>query len=434
MVAALAVALALVLSVWPSPNAEATRDTVTQRSVPLELPAPGEVQSTPEEAAASTREHQDITIPWQEFKIRSGDSLSAVFQRAGLNDSDLYRLMAADAQLKVLTHIYPGQMLELQVASDELIGLRYRETPLKTLIADRNGDGYVVHVEQREPETRLVYHSATLDNSLFLAGEKAGLSQNTIMTLADIFSGVMDFVYDPRKGDTFSVLYEERYLDGHKFEDGDILAATYTNQGNTYTAYRYVDSHGNVGYYDEGGVSMRKAFMRAPLDFTRISSGFNPRRLHPIFHTRRPHNGIDYAAPVGTPVYAAGDGRVVASGYSKPNGNYIFIRHGPTYETKYIHLHKRFVKRGQRVKQHQIIGQVGATGWATGPHLHYEFLVNGVHRNPRTIVDKLPKAKSIAQAEKPRFVAYISQLSRQFAAYGGTSKLAVATPRPRDGG
>ncbi|MFT7130987.1 MAG: murein DD-endopeptidase MepM/ murein hydrolase activator NlpD, partial [Gammaproteobacteria bacterium] len=216
-------------------------------------------------------------------------------------------------------------------------------------------------------------------------------------------------------------------LDDSKMGDGPILAAQFTNRGETYTAYRYAYEDGSVGYFNEDGVSMRKAFLRAPLDFTRISSSFNLKRLHPIFKTNKPHRGIDYAASTGTPVYAAGDGRVSRSGYSKANGNYVFINHGTQYETKYLHLHKRGVKSGQKISQQQIIGWVGSTGYATGPHLHYEFLVNGVHRNPRTILNKLPKAKSISATDKERFFAQISGFQTQLAAYINRQNLADAS-------
>ena len=212
------------------------------------------------------------------------------------------------------------------------------------------------------------------------------------------------------------LMFEELYLDGKKFDDGEIIAASYNNQGRTFTAYRYTDSKGETGYYNEDGVSMRKAFLLAPVDFTRISSNFNPRRIHPIYKTARPHRGTDYAAPTGTPVYAAGDGRVVKAGYSRANGNYVFLQHGEQFVTKYLHLHKRKVKQGQRVSQSQVIGTVGSTGAATGPHLHYEFLMNGVHRNPRTIHKKLPKAKSLAASELPRFRQAIAETSAQLAA------------------
>ena len=170
---------------------------------------------------------------------------------------------------------------------------------------------------------------------------------------------------------------------------------------------------------------MRKAFLMAPLDFTRVSSNFNMRRKHPIYKTTRPHRGTDYAAPTGTPVYAAGDGRGIKAGYGRANGNYVFIQHGEKYVTKYLHLHKRKVKQGQRVSQSQIIGTVGATGAATGPHLHYEFVVNGVHRNPRTIHKQLPKAKALAAAEMPRFRQAIAGASEQLAALQSDDKLAL---------
>lgn len=160
---------------------------------------------------------------------------------------------------------------------------------------------------------------------------------------------------------------------------------------------------------------MRRQFMLAPVDFTRISSNFNPRRLHPIYKTRRPHRGTDYAAPRGTPVFAAGEGRVTEAGYTKANGNYVVIKHGQAYTTKYLHLHKRKVRKGQRVEQHQVIGTVGSTGAATGPHLHYEFLLNGVHRNPRTIHKKLPKAESLAAIEMPQFRAQTQTFQMQLA-------------------
>jgi murein DD-endopeptidase MepM/ murein hydrolase activator NlpD len=246
------------------------------------------------------------------------------------------------------------------------------------------------------------------------------------MELANIFGGVIDFVLDPRKGDTIHLLFEEQYVDGEKFRDGEIIAASFTNRGKTFNALRYIDNAGKTGYYNQDGVSMRKAFLLAPVDFTRISSNFNLRRLHPIYKTTRPHRGTDYAASRGTPVYAAGDGRVSEAGYSKSNGNYIFIQHGEQYVTKYLHLHKRHMRKGQRVSQSQVIGTVGSTGAATGPHLHYEFLMNGVHRNPRTIHKKLPKAKSLAAAEMERFRQATQHGSTQLAALTSDNRLAMS--------
>ena len=236
-----------------------------------------------------------------------------------------------------------------------------------------------------------------------------------------IFNGVIDFVHDARKGDTFDALYEEEYVDGKKIGTGKLLASSYTNNKETYTAYRYEFADGHSAYYNPEGLSMRKTFLRAPLDFLRVSSEFNLHRLHPLHKKIKAHLGIDYAAPTGTPVYAAGDGRVSKAGYSRANGNFVFIRHNSRITTKYLHFQKRFVKTGQRVKQGQIIGLVGATGYATGPHLHYEFLLDGVHRNPRKITKLLPPADPIPKKDKTRFAAQVEQINAEYMKYRNSS-------------
>lgn len=354
--------------------------------------------------------------PWNTQTVRSGDNLSLIFKRAGFNDRDVHRVVSQAKDGKGLARIFPGQTIEFQAdESGELAAIRHTKSPLETVTYRRAETGFESELSAREPIAQETHATGVIESSLFLAGQKAGLSHTTIMDMANIFGGVIDFVGDPRKGDTMHLLFEEMYLDGAKFADGDIIAASYTNQGKTHTAYRYVDSNGDTGYYNEEGESMRKAFLLAPLDFTRISSNFNPRRIHPIYKTARPHRGTDYAASTGTPVFAAGDGRVIKAGYTKANGNYVFIAHGEQFVTRYLHLHKRKVKQGQRVSQSQVIGTVGSTGAATGPHLHYEFLMNGVHRNPRTIHKKLPKAKSLPATELPLFREAITRPSTQLA-------------------
>ena len=375
----------------------------------------------PEESAPPIPEQ-----PWHQQVVRPGDNLSLIFKRAGYSDKTVYKLVHEAADGKALISIYPGQTLQFQNDSDgHLQALRYIKSPLETITYQRSVSGFESTTTVRTPEPHQAWAVATITSSLFEAGQEAGLSQNSIMDLADIFGGVIDFVQDPRKGDTIDVLYQELYLDGKKYRDGDIIAASFTNRGQTFNAYRYQDTNGEINYYNENGVSMRKAFLLAPVDFTRVSSNFNMRRLHPLYKTLRPHRGTDYAAPRGTPVYAAGDGRVIKSGYSRANGNYIFIQHGERYVTKYLHLNKRKVKKGQRVVQRQVIGTVGSTGAATGPHLHYEFLVDGVHRNPRTIHKQLPKAKSLPKSELPRFEQAIAELSLQLAALRSNNQLAM---------
>lgn len=379
-----------------------------RKAVPIELPSALYLPTA--EAKPPVEE------TWQEIPVKSGDNLSLIFQKAGLDDADVYHIVHNADGARALTRMFPGQSLGFLLDSEgELAGLRHQQTPLQTTLYRRQGDAYSVEHIERQPQVHRSFASATIDSSLFMAGQDAGMSQNLIMELANIFGGVIDFVLDPRQGDTFHVLYEELYLDGEKYKDGKILAAEFVNKGKSFNAFRYIDEAGRSGYFSDDGVSMRKAFLLAPVDFTRISSNFNPRRLHPIYKTKRPHRGTDYAAPRGTPVFSSGDGRVVKAGYTKANGNYVVIQHGEAYTTKYLHLNKRKVKKGQRVKQQQVVGTVGSTGAATGPHLHYEFLVNGVHRNPRTIHKKLPKARSLAVAEMPRFLTQTNSFQMQLA-------------------
>jgi murein DD-endopeptidase MepM/ murein hydrolase activator NlpD len=357
---------------------------------------------------------------WKDITVKSGDNLSTVFKRAGLNDASMYQVINHNNEAKELTNLFPGEKLGFDIVDNELLALRHVKNLLDTVIIKKTEAGFQTRHIVREPESRIDYRYTSLKDNLFLDGSKAGLSQNVIMDMANIFGGVIDFVYDPRKGDTFEVLYEQLYLDGEYYKDGNILAASYNNKGTQHTAYRYTDSNGKTGYFSEEGVSMRKAFLRAPVDFTRISSRFNPKRLHPIFKTSRPHRGIDYAAKTGTPVFATGDGRVITASYNSASGNYVVLQHGQAYTTKYLHLSKKHVKKGQRVTQGQIIGKVGSTGYATGPHLHYEFLVSGVHRNPSTILNKLPKAKSIEASELQRFAQIVNPVKIQLAAYNST--------------
>ncbi len=409
----LAVLLLLAIATLLSLGADDVEANRKSLPLTLDLATPRAIATTELPGKPATPAMAEV---WKDYEVRSGDNLSLIFQRAGLNDGDVYHVVSRAPDGRSLTRIYPGQTLGFQIdEAGELRALRYEQSHLASVVFTRHDDGYAVENVVREPERHRSFASATIKSSLFLAGKDAGMTHNTIMEMANIFGGVIDFVLDPRVGDNFHVLYEELYLDGEKLGDGEILAAEFTNRGKRHTAFRYIDENGKVGYYTEEGVSMRKAFLLAPVDFTRISSNFNLRRLHPIYKTTRPHRGTDYAAPRGTPVFATGDGRVVETGYTRANGNYVVIKHGEQYTTKYLHLHKRKVKQGNRVEQQQIIGTVGATGAATGPHLHYEFLLNGVHRNPRTIHRKLPKAKSLAQVKMPRFRDQTRSLNMQLA-------------------
>lgn len=357
--------------------------------------------------------------------VKSGDSLAALFNRHDLNPGDLHAIMQSEIAAERLRKLMPGDNIQVQAADNgRVLGLSMNADETSRLDVRRNADGY--EVERSSVPVQRVVRSATgtIDSSLFAAGYEAGLSDSLIMNLAGIFGWDIDFALDIRKGDEFRLIYEEIYRDGEKLKDGPILAAEFINDGRALKAVRFVDDNGDAAYYAPDGRAMRKTFLRAPLNFQYVSSSFNPNRFHPILKRVKAHNGIDYRAPKGTPVYAAGDGRVVRSAYSKYNGHHVFIQHGQRYVTKYLHFTHRTVRNGERVKQGQVIGYVGATGLASGPHLHYEFLVNGVHRNPRTV--DLPDAEPIAEKYREQFLALSSPLLRQLEVVDTDTRIAVA--------
>jgi murein DD-endopeptidase MepM/ murein hydrolase activator NlpD len=265
-------------------------------------------------------------------------------------------------------------------------------------------DGFTSSIDVKKIEKRLNYAQAEIKSNFWSASLGAGLNNNQTMNLANIFGWDVDFALDIREGDSFNVIYETEYIDGELVGNGNILAAEFINQDEAFKAVRFKDGE----FYAPNGDSMRKSFLRAPVSFQYISSSFKPKRYHPILKRVKAHNGVDYRAPTGTPVKAAGNGRVIASTYNKYNGNYVFIQHANNIVTKYLHFSKRAVKKGARVKQGQVIGYVGSTGLSQAPHLHYEFLLNGVHRNPRTV--KLPDAEPINKKYKAEFVQVANEL------------------------
>ncbi|TMO31546.1 MULTISPECIES: peptidoglycan DD-metalloendopeptidase family protein [Pseudoalteromonas] len=360
-----------------------------------------------EQAAAKLPEYELI-----DHEVRNGDNLALIFKRAGFSAQTLHKLVNTNAETRKLTKIHPGEILSFATAEDgSLAQLRYVISKTDTLYVTLNDEGnYDTSIDSKEIETLSKSAGGEITNSFWTSGIAAGLSERQIMNFADIFGWDVDFANDIRKGDQFGLIYEAHYVDGEYIGDGKIIAAEFINQGERYTAIRHTDGN----FYTPEGRSMKKAFLRAPVNFKYISSSFNPRRLHPVTKTVKPHNGIDYAARTGTPVVSSGNGKVIKAGYSKYNGNYVFISHGTQYVTKYLHLDKKMVKTGQKVKQGQKIGTVGATGRVTGPHLHYEFLVNGVHRNPKTV--KLPKSEPLPRDELAKFKPiadnFLAQLQR----------------------
>jgi murein DD-endopeptidase MepM/ murein hydrolase activator NlpD len=397
----------------PSRTAPETQPTAFSEVVELALPSqhkptdgePGtEGLRSPGNAAADAD-------AWESITVRSGQTLDGIFRQQGFSISLLQRILALNEDTKGLTRIQPGDVFEFKTdEAGELADMRYALDEARYLIVRQRDGELAAEILQREIVTDVAETEGTIESSLFMAGKQAGLSDAMVMKLANIFGWDIDFVLDIRKGDRFMLVYEKLYREGEFLREGEILAATFINQGERFQAIRFEDAE-NSGYFAPDGRNMRKAFLRAPLNFSYISSGFNPRRMHPVLKRLRPHNGIDYFAPRGTPVYAAGDGTVTRSAYSAANGNHVFIKHAGSIETKYLHFTKRLVKQGQRVRQGQTIGTVGSTGLATGPHLHYEFLVNGVHRNPRTV--PLPKVEPLKGASLIAFKAAAAPLLTQ---------------------
>ena len=357
-----------------------------------------------------------ITL-WQNVEVQSGDNLSGIFNKVGLNDQDLFRVLDSSEEAKILNRVYPGYQLDFLIPIEgQLEQLRVLKTPLEGYLFTRNGNDYRVAEILKEAQIHQAFKVGEISDSLFMAGQREQIPVVHIMEMANIFGGVIDFILDPRIGDQFSILYNEQFLDGQFIDNGQILATSFVNQGRVFIAVRYINEEGEVGYFNPEGESMRKAFLRNPLDVFRISSNYNPRRRHPILNTIRAHRGTDYAAPRGTPIRATGDGRVTRASLYGSFGNLVIIQHSGGFETKYAHL-SRFangISPSDKVRQGEVIGYVGATGSATGPHLHYEFLVNGVHQNPRTVLDRLPKAVSIEPGEMDRFREQTAPLLQQF--------------------
>jgi len=343
-------------------------------------------------------------IPFETYRIASGDSLSKVFSRVGLTQKTLHKLLTETVHANALKRIKPDQELSFRISDDlELLELRYQLDELTQLQFVRKGSHFKSEKVVANPDIRHAFRQGRIEDSLFLAGTQAGLSHEVTMELANIFGYDIDFLLDIRKGDEFSVVYEELFLENQKIGNGRILAAEFTNKGTTYSAVYFDDQKGQSGYYTPNGESMRKAFLRSPLDVGRISSHFNLKRKHPILNKIRAHKGTDYAAGRGTPIRATGDGKVQFKGRKGGWGNTVILTHGQKHKTLYAHMSKfgKGIKNGTRVKQGQVIGYVGSTGLATGPHLHYEFHENGVVRNPVTV--KFPNAKDVAASSKVAF-------------------------------
>jgi len=350
---------------------------------------------------------------WREERIQRGDTLPALLARLGAEDPEALQHLRSARAARALYQLVPGRTVGAQITTEgRLLELRYRNGS-SVLTVERRGDGISIVEQPAELERRVLMKSAEIRSSLFAASDAAGLSDAIATQLADIFSTDIDFHRDLRRGDHFSVIYEMFHDRGEPVRAGRVLAAEFINVGRLYRAVYFQHDDKRGGYYTPDGRSIRKAFLRSPLEYSRISSGFTNSRFHPILGQWRAHRGIDYAAPHGARVRATGDGVVEFAGRDhRGYGNLVVLRHQSNYTTWYGHLSgfAKGLRKGMRVAQSETIGYVGATGLATGPHLHYEFHINGVHQNPLRLV--MPPAPPISAELKPAFEADVAPLVR----------------------
>jgi len=382
-----------------------------------------------DQAVGQIPEVESTQLLWKEITVKSGDNLSLIFPRVGLSARDVYNVAQLGKAIRPLLNLKPGQKIRFGLLADDVTNLQKIELkldPVNTFLVSRTDDAFEASTHSRTVDTRQKQASGTIVSSLFGAGKTAGLSDKLVMELAYIFGWDIDFALDLRENDHFKVIFNEKYIDGEKFADGDIVAAEFVNQGKSFKAIRYTDENGQSRFYTPSGDSMRKAFNRTPVHFSRISSKFNPNRKHPkLKGVTRPHQGVDYAAKTGTPIMATGDGKVEFIGTKGGYGRTIILSHGGKYTTLYAHMSRyaKGIKRGTRVTQGKVIGYIGSSGLATGPHLHYEFRVNGVHRNPLTV--KLPKAEALPKKYKADFDDKAQPLLAQLDSITTTTQLAL---------
>lgn len=393
----------------------------------------GIAPNTITERPAVTRVIEQVTLPifavgsssdetfWREERIHRGDTVASLLARLQVNDPDALRSLRGAREARALYQLVPGRTLRARTTADgKLISLHYLSGS-NLFSADRNASGFAINEQQAQLEQRIQMKSGEIRSSLFAATDAANLSDAVAIQIADIFSTDIDFHRDLRKGDRFTVVYEAFYHQGDATKTGRVLAAEFINHGKTYQAVYFKNAEGQGGYYTLEGKNIRKAFLRSPLEFSRISSGFTKSRYHPILKEWRAHKGIDYAAATGTRVKATADGVVVSAGRHGGYGNLVVLRHQSKYSTWYGHLSRiaKGLHKGSRVSQGDVIGNVGMTGLATGPHLHYEFRVNDVQQNPLRVA--MPAAPPITPKYRADFEVAAQQMAQRLELLRGTS-------------
>ena len=360
------------------------------------------------------------------MKVGRGDTMEKMFRKNSLDIGNLMAIAQLDEAKQRFRRIKPGDVFEVTHDEGKIVSLYSKLDLTSALQIDRLDDGFTVQIVDRPIEIRKRHAYGVIENSLFESAAQAGLSDKTIMNVAGIFAWDVDFILDIRTSDNYYVQFEEIWQDGEFVTDGEIIAAEFNNNGRQIQAIRFKDKSNVTDYFTPEGDSVRKAFIRAPVDFTRISSNFNPNRRHPILNTIRAHRGVDYSAPRGTPIKAAGDGKVIFRGTKSGYGKVVIVQHGGNITTLYAHMSSFAAKArvGSRVRQSQTIGYVGMTGLATANHLHYEYRLNGVHRNPRTV--SLPDAEPIKEEYRQQFLTEAAPILEELEEFKSTRVASIA--------
>ena len=388
----------LVISI-PPVTSSSTRLTQREEHVP---PLSNRASAEPVINKTETTKKKTEKIEWRRATIEDGDTLIAIFKRLGINPATAVQLSHLPNG-PLLNQLRPGPHLKILFRKKTLEALRYQHNQLKFVEVKRTANTYVVQPIERQFDIVERKIEGTISSSLYSDGLQAGLDETALYKLTRIFRWQIDFTRDLQKGDRFAVIVNEQHLDGQKVSNGPIQAAAFNVKGKSYQALLHVGPSGVGRYYTPSGESLESVFLRSPLRFSRVTSHFSNNRYHPVLKKWRAHKGVDYGAPRGEPVMATAAGKVVQIGTKGAYGRLVTLQHGKTYQTVYAHLSRvaKGLRKSTSVKQGQIIGFVGSSGLATGPHLHYEFRVNGKHRNPLTV--KLPRSSSIARKEKNAF-------------------------------
>ncbi|MBB5018667.1 murein DD-endopeptidase MepM/ murein hydrolase activator NlpD [Chitinivorax tropicus] len=396
-------------AIAPMSESEPIETAMVSESLQLTLP-----ESHPDTAETESY--------WREERVRAGDTLPALLGRMQVSDKDAETFIRNDESAKPFFKLRAGRNLSTHSAADgKLLELRYIDTDGNVISLQRDGDSFRVHNTEPQYSSVTVMKSGVISSSLFAATDKANLPDAVAAQMVEIFGASIDFHKDLQKGDRFTVVYDMMTQNGEQVKPGKILAAEFTNAGKTYRMVYFIDREGKAGYYSADGKNLKKAFLRSPLEFSRISSGFTIARFHPVLQKWRAHKGVDYAAPSGTKVKATADATVETIGKMGGYGNVIILKHNGKYSTLYGHLSgfAQGLRKGSKVSQGEVIGYVGQTGWATGPHLHYEFRVEGEPKDPLTNV--VPVASQLAQTDAIAFKKLSAERSHMLDLLHGTN-------------